>query len=106
MTTEAYAHVQLCGADAVGGWGDHTCDRIPVEEIRFWYWDEAAADADLEAIGAGADDRIELCWPDSYGQHRIVRSLIIGDTLWTVSNSVVQANALDGLAVRSRVAIR
>ena len=55
---------------------------------------------------SGADfDRISLCYPDDTGLYRkqINRSLVIGDDLWTVSYDRLQANALDGFAIRNWV---
>ena len=106
MTTDGYAHVQLCEPDAAGGWGNWYCDRIPVDELAGWYGDNAATEADLAAIGADSGDRIEICWPDGGYQEAIQRSLVIGGTLWTITPSAAQANALDGLGVITQISLR
>ena len=106
MTADGYAHVQLCEPEAAGGWGGWYCDVIPVDELAGWYGDGAATEADLAAIGADGDDRIEICWPDGGYQEAIQRSLVIDDTLWTITPSAAQANALDGLGVITQISLR
>ena len=106
FTQDANSRVQICGPDAVGGWTGSYCEIIPSDDIQYWFWDEASAEADLAALGLQDGDRIELCWLDNYGQNRIIRSLVIDDTLWTISPGTVQANALDGFAVEGQVTLR
>ena len=60
----------------------------------------------VHAAMSGDDfDRISLCYLDDTGLYRkhINRSLVIGDNLWTVSYDRLQANALDGFALRDWV---
>ena len=53
----------------------------------------------------GPDDRLEVCWPDGGNwRTQIQRSLVIGETLWTVSFAQLQANNLDDLATTGVVA--
>ncbi len=87
--------VLLCEPGQTGGATGYQCDTIPVDEVENYGFN----------IGPNFDwqgaDRIEWCWQDSYGTS-INRSLVIGETLWTLSNQVLQANDLTSLEVQSR----
>lgn len=106
MTLDGYGRVQICDQDATGGWGGWYCDRIPVEELEFWFYEPGAAETDLAAIGAEDGDFVEMCWPDGGYQEAIQRSLVIDETLWTLTPSAAQANALDGLEVITQIGLR
>ncbi len=56
-----------------------------------WDW-IPMTDADRDA--AGIDGTLEFCWPEGPGQDPIVRTIVIGDTLWSLSWSRLQANDL------------
>ena len=100
-------HVQLCDANDAGGWGSWYCDIIPVEEIRYWFGDEDEAGLVIAELGADADDRFEICWADGGNWDRqIQRSLVIDDTLWTMSWNQLQANDLSDLAVDTVIGLR
>ncbi|MGI9607661.1 MAG: beta-propeller domain-containing protein [Acidimicrobiales bacterium] len=70
--------VQLCGDGEAGATGLH-CER--------WFGDEAFE----SELGDGA---VEVCWPEGPGSDPINRTLVIGDTLWSLSWSRLQANDL------------
>ncbi len=76
-----------CTADQRGGYSGYSCERIPAGELDNWF-------GPVEGLELGDADRIEMCWLDSY-QDSITRSLVIGDNLWTVSQSTLQANDLE-----------
>ncbi len=56
-----------------------------------WDW-LPLTDADKDA--AGIDGTLEFCWLEGPGQDPIVRTIVIGDTLWSLSWSRLQANDL------------
>ncbi len=81
--------ILACTADQRGGYSGYSCEKIPADEIRNWF-------GPVEGLDLGDADRIEMCWLDSY-QDSITRALVIGDKLWTISRSTIQANAIDTL---------
>ncbi len=86
--------VLLCGDQDQGGATGFQCDPIPAEELRFW-----TNDGELPA-GVEGFDRVELCWPQGIDwQRQIRRTLVIDDSLWTLSESRLQANDIATLAV-------
>ena len=103
---EGGARLQYCDADDNGGYGSWYCDVIPLDELRFW-GDEDVMTAFVEDLAGGEpgpEDRIELCWHDGGDWRRqIQRSLVIGDTLWTLSIAQLQANALDDLSTTTTI---
>jgi uncharacterized secreted protein with C-terminal beta-propeller domain len=88
--------VQVCGPDDAGGHPGYWCEEMPPEEVK--YWSEEPVDIEL-----GPDDRLEVCWPE-YGWEDapILRSLVVGEDLWTLSWRSLQANDLLTLDVRTR----
>jgi hypothetical protein len=47
-----------------------------------------------------------MCWPDGGHMEAIQRSLVIDDTLWTVTPSSLQANSLVSLDVLASISLR
>ncbi len=96
--------VQYCGPNDTGGYGAWWCEVIPLAELRSW-GDPTAMDRLIDDLTGGQfdpdgpdDERVELCWPDGGNfRYQIQRSLVIDDTLWTMSTSQMQANELDVL---------
>jgi uncharacterized secreted protein with C-terminal beta-propeller domain len=89
------AVIQVCGGEEVGGYPGTYCEVIPAGDAS-WIEDSYAVE-----LGDLADDeRVEICWPDYTNQDpQIVRSIVIGDILWTLSWRALQANTLDDLEV-------
>ncbi|MFT7649252.1 MAG: putative secreted protein with C-terminal beta-propeller domain [Candidatus Poriferisodalaceae bacterium] len=48
----------------------------------------------LDASEIGIEGGLEICWPDGPGQDPVIRTLVIDDTLWSLSWSRLQANDL------------
>ena len=91
--------VLVCSPEHVGSPVGYACDTVPVSEAPSY-------GLDLEAleIEPGNEDRIQLCWPGDFDDaERIDRSLVIGDNLWTLSDSLLQSNNLDTLRQRARL---
>lgn len=91
--------VQVCDSGDVGGYGDHYCEVLPVDEVLSFTDEFAEAGIDVAELMADAD-RLEVCWP-SYddGGAAIMRSLVVGGDLWTLSRRALQANELSTLDV-------
>jgi hypothetical protein len=86
--------VQICGDDEIGRYEGYWCEPVPAEEMGFL---AEELPIDLEVA---ADERIEVCWPE-YGPTAppIQRSLVVGDTLWTLSWRALQGNDLTTLEI-------
>ena len=84
--------VQGCEPNDQGGAAGLFCNPIPVDEIDFYYWD---GEPTIDTTGL---DRIEICYPDWNGfQNAVQRTMVINNSLWTLSMSRVQSNDLGTL---------
>ena len=89
--------VQVCGADDPGGGTGLWCESWDAETARELAFEFLGED---EQFDLADDERIEVCWPD-YEQWSppILRSLVIGDTLWTMTTESLQGNDIETLQV-------
>jgi uncharacterized secreted protein with C-terminal beta-propeller domain/predicted small secreted protein len=91
--------VQVCGEDEIGATN---------MECEWLFYDDAVALAAEEGVDLttlmSEGDRLEVCWPRWDQQDpAISRSLVIGDTLWTLSYRALQANALTDLGILDQI---
>ncbi len=101
---EPNASIGLCGSDDVGSIVPVDCDVIPVADIRdrLWIGDAGEFPVDLEGV-----ERIEVCWSSGFDGYdrRIVRTMVIGDQLWTLAPTTLQANDLATLDRTTRLTL-
>ena len=98
--------VQVCGSGQPGGAiGYYSCEVFPEDDLESLAQEFAEAfDRDI-ADFVGEGDRLEVCWPDfGDGSQPILRSIVIGDTLWTLSWRSLQSNDLGTLETLGQVA--
>jgi hypothetical protein len=99
MMADSYQHVQVCDGDSGGGFGSTWCDSFSTRDLEWMIWDAEQLDATIERLDIDPDDRIEICYPNDDYRAAIQRSLVVGDTIWTMSPRGLQGNALDSLDV-------
>ena len=92
MMSDGYQHVQICDADSAGGFGGSYCDAFGAEELEWMIWNSEELDDTIERLGVDPDDRIEICYPNEDWRTTIQRSLVIDDTIWTMSQRGLQGN--------------
>ena len=85
-------------ATRAGFGGNYYCEAYPADQAP-----DMLAAYGLGEVEIGDDERLEICWPNYYGPAQITRSLVIGDSLWTLSWIGLQANAIDGFEVTGKV---
>ncbi len=102
MVNEGAGHVQLCEDTDRGGFGTWTCENFPLDQVQGGLDAPDVADDTTPWPGVDNGGRIELCWPDDGYHEAIQRSLVIDGTLWTTTQSAIQANDLDGLGLLAR----
>lgn len=104
FTQDQGSILQACGPDDQGGATGYECEVIPTDESEQWFWLGEDANGDQRELDDLIDldgvDRLELCWQsggfEGYDQ-RIVRTMVIGDQLWTLAPTTLQANDLGTL---------
>lgn len=110
FTQEPGTIFQACGSDDRGGAIGYECEVVPTEASEQWFWlgeDADGAERELaDVIDFEGVDRLELCWLtggfNGYDQ-RIIRTMVIGDQLWSLSPQQLQAHGLDDLGQTTSV---
>ncbi len=89
------------GASGFTGW----CETIRSIDLQNYFGDPTLASRYREEFELGDEDRIELCYPDTYAS-AIQRSIVIAGQLYTMSPTTLQANDFFSLDVTSSVSLR
>ena len=83
-----------CAEGDQGGATGYLCNPIPASELEFW-----TDDGSVPPEVAG-DVRVEACWPEGFDYGlQIRRTLVIEDSLWTLSQERLQSNDIVTLDV-------
>ena len=103
---EAPPLLLVCKPEQVGNPAGYECAEIVVDNSGGRSGDDVPADWSLDVDALPIDvrdgDRIELCWPEGPDSaEQVQRSLIVGDDIWTLSESRLQANDLGTLRLRT-----
>jgi len=78
--------VQVCDGDDVGGYGNWFCETIRQDELQYWFASASDAEETFDRLDMDSDDYVQFCWPEGGNWDlQIQRSLVIEDTLWTMS---------------------
>lgn len=92
------ATVELCGEDQFADRPGFYCERLPAEEATEIARFEFGLDVEIQP-----NERLSICWPDDGGfPPNIMRTLVIGDSLWSLSHKALQSNSLDDFSRTGR----
>ena len=97
LSVDTYTRTQLCTSDQASGYGNWQCDQISRDQFPNWFGLPAEVADELAAINGGELDRIEMCYSNDGWTEAIQRSLVVDNTLWTLSMRSLHANDLTTL---------
>ncbi len=96
--------IGLCASGERGSNNPNNCELVPVDELQNWF---GFGDANEFPVSLDDIDRIQICWDDGFEGYdqRIVRTMVIGDQLWTLAPTTLQANDLATLDRTTTIAL-
>jgi uncharacterized secreted protein with C-terminal beta-propeller domain len=103
--TDGFSHLQFCQGDDTGGYGSWYCDWFGLGDASQWFYNGLDdANRTFDQLDASQDDRFEICRPqgDTF-QEALLRTIVIGETIWTMSPAALQANDLNSLNVIAKL---
>jgi len=100
-----YEEIQVCGPDQQPGRTGYVCEvdpfgDLPPEQLNDIVQGEFGL---TEPVNVPPGGTVAICFPGGNQFEQIVRSIIIGDSLWTVGHTSLQKNSIASLEREARI---